>query len=377
MALAGEGDCPGWIAFGGGQDRGNWLTVQNPRRGWHANLKERVLEIVGGGIAGLSLGIGLRKAGVPVVISEAGSYPRHRLCGEFVNGVSKETLTQLGIEDLFADAEVHQEMTWWLHDRQIAQASMLRPVPAMSRWRMDQKMSSRFQEMGGDLRCQQRVSNESVEGRIWTAGRKLDRESQWLGLKAHFFDVETCSGLEMHMGGKGYLGLTPVEDGRVNVCGLFQKQSEASGKGSERLLSYLELCGLPQLAERLRGGSADESSVTGVSGIAFGQQEQEPELMALGDAERMIPPFTGNGMSMAFEAAECALEPLTAYSRDETSWSEARDEVQKRLQARFQRRIALAKGLHGFILKPPAQNVLAGLARPGWLPFSFLTRLLT
>lgn len=342
-----------------------------------SDLKEERLEIVGGGVAGLALGVGLREAGVPVVVREAGTYPRHRLCGEFVNGVSQETLTALGLSDLFEGAEVHSEMTWWLQDRQIAEAEMRRPVPALSRWTMDQRMSRRFEELGGELRCQERGGCEAVEGRVWAAGRKLERESQWLGLKAHFLDLETCSGLEMHMGENGYLGLTPVEDRRVNVCGLFQRRKEASGKGSERLLSYLEHCGLLELAGRLREGAADENSVTGVSGISFGQQGQESELLALGDAERMIPPFTGNGMSMAFEAAESALEPLVSYARGERGWAEAREEIQERLQVRFQRRIALAKGLHGFILKPTAQNVLAGLARPGLLPFSFLTRLLT
>jgi 2-polyprenyl-6-methoxyphenol hydroxylase-like FAD-dependent oxidoreductase len=37
------------------------------------------ITIIGGGLAGLTLGIGLRHRGVPVKIFEAGSYPRHRV----------------------------------------------------------------------------------------------------------------------------------------------------------------------------------------------------------------------------------------------------------------------------------------------------------
>ena len=44
------------------------------------------ITIIGGGLAGLSLGIGLRQNGVPVTIIEAGQYPRHRVCGEFISG---------------------------------------------------------------------------------------------------------------------------------------------------------------------------------------------------------------------------------------------------------------------------------------------------
>ena len=67
-------------------------------------MKQNPVTLVGGGIAGLSLGIGLRRAGVPVTLIEASTYPRHRVCGEFISGVSQETLKLLGVEDLLDDA---------------------------------------------------------------------------------------------------------------------------------------------------------------------------------------------------------------------------------------------------------------------------------
>ena len=340
-------------------------------------MKRQALEIVGGGVAGLSLGVGLRKAGIPVVLREASRYPRHRLCGEFVNGVSQQTLARLGIEDLFEDALQHDDMTWWRGSGQIASSRLAKPVAALSRWQMDLRMSSRFQELGGELHCQARVPLRAVEGRVWAAGRKLARESEWLGLKAHFLGLETCSGLEMHLGEYGYVGLTPVEEGRVNVCGLFQKRSDLPGRGKEKLLSYLRASSLDDLVSRLEDAKMDEVSLTGVSGLSFGAQNQEEDLVTVGDAERMIPPFTGNGMSMAFEAAECALQPLISYSQGDASWAEAHLAIRKLLQNRFRRRIALAKGLHPFLLQPQRQGMLAALAKPSLLPFTTLTRLLT
>jgi 2-polyprenyl-6-methoxyphenol hydroxylase-like FAD-dependent oxidoreductase len=47
--------------------------------------------IIGGGLAGLSLGIALRHRGLPVTIREAGHYPRHRVCGEFITALDEET----------------------------------------------------------------------------------------------------------------------------------------------------------------------------------------------------------------------------------------------------------------------------------------------
>src|SRR5580693_6078484 len=53
--------------------------------------------IVGGGLAGLTLGIGLRQVGVPATVWEAGRYPRHRVCGEFISGDGQGSLSRLGV----------------------------------------------------------------------------------------------------------------------------------------------------------------------------------------------------------------------------------------------------------------------------------------
>ena len=53
------------------------------------------ITIVGGGLAGLTLGIGLRQRQIPVAVWEAGNYPRHRVCGEFISGRGQQTLERL------------------------------------------------------------------------------------------------------------------------------------------------------------------------------------------------------------------------------------------------------------------------------------------
>ena len=55
------------------------------------------ITIVGGGLAGLTLGIGLLQRGVPVTVWEAGRYPRHRVCGEFISGRGSASLARLGL----------------------------------------------------------------------------------------------------------------------------------------------------------------------------------------------------------------------------------------------------------------------------------------
>src|SRR5258707_15505561 len=62
------------------------------------------ITIVGGRLAGLALGIGLRQRAVPVTVWEAGHYPRHRVCGEFISGKGQGTLRRLGLSELLARA---------------------------------------------------------------------------------------------------------------------------------------------------------------------------------------------------------------------------------------------------------------------------------
>lgn len=328
------------------------------------------VEIAGGGLAGLSLGIALRSRGVPVTITEVSDYPRHRVCGEFVNGVTAETLERLGVNDVFHDALRHEETRWWIAGEEVLAATLTKPALGLSRWLMDERLQHSFQNLGGQLLTKTRAKREAREGLVWTAGRILKKESSWLGLKAHFRGVAVSDCLEMHLGEGGYVGVTPIHEG-INVCGLFKKRRLGGGN---LILAYLKKCGLHELGERLQEGEMDQTSLTGISGLALGDQGSEDDLLVLGDAERMIPPFTGNGMSMAFESADCALTPLLDWSSGEQDWAQTKKQISVALDDRFAKRIKLALILHRFLITGWGRASLTAAARAGVLPFQWLHR---
>ncbi len=83
----------------------------------------------------------------------------------------------------------------------------------------------------------------------------------------------------------------------------------------------------------------------------------------------MIPPVTGNGMSMAFESAELALPALEDYARGRTSWESARNDVAKRCDRAFEDRLRWARLLQQMLLCPPVRAWLLPLAlrwEAGW-----------
>lgn len=328
----------------------------------------REITIVGGGLAGLSLGIALRERNIPVTVLEAGSYPRHRVCGEFISGVDESTLSRLGILPLFTDARRHETLIWHERGKVLHRNRLPDAAIGISRHELDERLRLRFEELGGDLRTGNRARPQPADGLVWAAGRR-PRNGRWIGLKAHVRGLPMEADLEMHAGTNGYAGLAGVEDGWVNVCGLFRIDRKLEAKGPDLLTAYLAAGGHPRLAEQLRAAEWREGSFSGVAGFELGRQPAVPGLLCLGDAESMIPPFTGNGMSMAFQAAEAAVGPLAAWSHGGICWESTRHTISSDLRKLFRRRLSTALFLHRVLLSDRGRTLLQTLSSARLLPF--------
>lgn len=333
----------------------------------------RAITIVGGGLAGLGLGNALRRAEVPVTVIEAGHYPRHRVCGEFLAGIRPETLQALGIEDCFRDARDHRSSIWFRKGRPIRQYTLPKPAPGISRFTLDARMAAQFKAQGGELREGKRLRDDPREGTLFTCGRKAQREG-YVGLKAHFGNLRTKADLELHLGQKAYAGVSLVENGDVNVCGLFKGIAKGHFPSPiERFHATLQQHGLAYLSERLREATAREESFCSVSGLRYATFP-EKERPALGDRYCLIPPFTGNGMTLALESAEAFLPLAIDYAKGCISWEAFSREASQRLQQRFHSRIRSANLLHPFLLHPALQSILSLSTRAHVPPMSTLYR---
>jgi menaquinone-9 beta-reductase len=345
------------------------------------------ITIIGGGLAGLTLGIGLRQRGMPVTIYEAGHYPRHRVCGEFICGRGQETLARLGLRDLLERAGAVGADTAAFFSA--TQSTGPRPLPTraicLSRFNLDAVLANEFQKLGGELRVGRRWPAVGVhasaypdrlkpelqpEGVVRATGRRLqaeDRGARWFGLKAHARNVPLTADLEMHVSPRGYVGLCRVNNGAVNICGLFRKGAGENNESKQWRELLRGPIGSP-LRQRLASAEFDNNSFCAVAGLSLRPHRAVARAdCCIGDAITMIPPVTGNGMSMAFESAELAIEPLVAWSRGEISWAETQSQIARRCDAAFARRLAWAKWLQWFVLTPSLQNTLVRFAaRSDW-----------
>jgi len=197
-----------------------------------------------------------------------------------------------------------------------------------------------------------------------------------MGLKFHARNFVTTDELEMHLGDNAYVGLSSVEEGWINVCGVFRQRPGLQFERDGALPAYLRASGLSQLAERLATAEIRPGSRCAVAGFTFDRHVAAGEGVRVGDAAATIPPFTGNGMALAFTGAALAVEPLVAWSSGERSWSETARGIHASLAGEFNLRLTSAFCLHPFFLTQPWQGCLGVAARAGLLPFRSLYRLL-
>jgi len=316
------------------------------------------IRILGGGLAGLTLGIALRQRGLPVTLVEAGEYPRHRVCGEFISGRGQETLARLGLEKWLSQAGA-------VPARTVAFYSANRAL-CLSRYILDAALAEHFRALGGELLTRQRFpAGEVGEGIVRATGRRpgpAEAGLSWFGLKIHARQVPLAADLELHFSPRGYVGLCRISEDEINVCGLFRKTANDPSVG----LSARELLrGLPgsPLHNRLAGAVWDNDSFCAVAGLSLRPHRAAARAeLSVGDAITMIPPVIGNGMSMAFESAELAVEPLTAWHEGRLNWHATRQAIHRTCDHQFAARLRWAAWLQRLVLTPSLQNPLIAVA---------------
>jgi menaquinone-9 beta-reductase len=321
----------------------------------HTMSALRPITIVGGGLAGLTLGLGLRREGIPATVIEAGVYPRHRVCGEFISGRGLQVLEQLGLRETLGRAGAIEARTAAFFSGPAR--SPVRPIaPAalcLSRFTLDALLAAEFQRLGGELQAHERWRDGFGEGIVRATGRRpqaLERGWRWFGIKAHARRLPLQADLEMHVAPDGYVGLCRLGGSEVNVCGLFRRRPTRGALAVDEL-GWLRGPPGTVLHERLAHADFEADSICAIAGLSLTPRSAAHQAeCSIGDALTMIPPVTGNGMSMAFESAALATAPLAAYSRGQIGWPQAHQAVARACDERFTRRLRWARFLQWLIL---------------------------
>jgi flavin-dependent dehydrogenase len=282
----------------------------------------KCINILGGGPAGSAAALSALREGVGVRVIEKSRLPRHKVCGEFFSPEIEPELERLGAWDVFLAAGPARVRRVILHFNGLhfgtRQKSSRLPEPAygLSRYTFDATLLDLAHAAGAEV-----VSEPGEESPLIVAtGRHATvtpRGRRLFGFKAHF-EGPTDDAVELFFFERCYVGVTTIEAGRTNVCGL-APESFLSRFGFE----YDEIVmQCPALSDRLK----PLRRVTpwfSTGPLRYGQAfERKGAAYPAGDALSFVDPFTGSGLlaavrsgAMAGRAAALG-QPVPEYLRE-------------------------------------------------------------
>ncbi len=273
----------------------------------------RTVQIVGGGPAGSMAALAAMRAGAAARIFEKSAFPRHKVCGEFLSPAIANLLRRAGFEMNFLrlGPAVLREMHLHFGAR-IVRHRLSEPAYGLSRFELDRLLLQHAVGAGAEIVREQWTAASPSHPVVIAAGRKSiapPKSDRLFGFKAHF-SGPVNDAVELYFFGNCYVGVSAVENGATNVCGLAPEQILRSY--SFHPDDLFERCA--SLSERLRPLTRTmDWLVTGPlifsQGISHSNVSSQPGGEATyraGDALGFIDPFTGSGILNAMLTGELA-----------------------------------------------------------------------
>uniref|UniRef100_UPI00404A6C00 NAD(P)/FAD-dependent oxidoreductase n=1 Tax=Flavobacterium sp. TaxID=239 RepID=UPI00404A6C00 len=344
--------------------------------------------IVGGGLAGLTAAIHLLKFDIKVLVVEKNSYPKHKVCGEFI---SNEILPYF--DYLKVDIEPLQptKINKTVISTQTGDA-IKSDLPlggfGISRFALDNYL---FQEVilrGGvvkqatvrDISFNDAIFTiQTSENQIFTSkivlacfGKRtqldiqmkrpfIQKKSPWLAVKAHYELPFESDLVALHNFEGGYCGVSKVENNRVNICYLVRFETFKNFKNIDAFQETIVFKN-PHLKAIFQGAKPVFEKPLTISQISFEKKSQvENHILMLGDTAGLIHPLCGNGMAMAIHSAKIASELCIDFLNQKINRETFEISYQKKWNKTFQNRLRMGKWLSKILLNPTFTQILMTL----------------
>jgi flavin-dependent dehydrogenase len=286
--------------------------------------------IIGGGLAGLSLSIDLKKRGYHVLVIEKGSYPRHKVCGEYISmesynylqkicptlsahdlpmihhfklttGSNKEFNTMLDLGGFGISRYLLEEMLFKEAEKQGVEFMLNRKA-----------LDIKFDTSKKKYIIKTNSSNINASLVCNATGRKSNFKTSaikpigtnYVGVKYHIKIPRSSNLIEIHNFPGGYCGISNIEDDKSCICYIVNAQYLNKVKNSIPELEKTFLFKNSNLEKIFCNAEFVFKDPITVSGINFSIKEPvKDDLFYLGDSAGSMAPITGNGMSMGLRSA--------------------------------------------------------------------------
>lgn len=352
--------------------------------------------VIGGGLAGCSTALQLARRNHDVVLVEKATYPRHKLCGEFLSPEAQASFRRLGVLESIDDAGATSIASARLTGPRgtVAEQSLPETALGLSRYRLDALLFRRACEEGVDGRQNTRATaitgslnggftvqtnSGTLDGRLVVGAygrrsgidRKLNRPffdnpSEYVAFKAHYAGPSdaVAETIEVHAAPGGYCGVGPVEEGRVTVCWIGTTTALKAARGSPNEMLHNTLCQNPILADRLAPLTRVSDRFEAVSRVPLTTKEQiVDDVCMVGDSAGMIAPLCGDGMAMALRTADLFAPLASDFLSGRRTAKAFREAYQQQWNHRFRRRLRLGRWMHAAAFQPMAATALLSVCR--------------
>lgn len=343
------------------------------------------IAIIGGGLAGLTAAIHLCKTGKSVVLFEKNTYPKHKVCGEFISNEVLPYFKELGLNiESLQPTHIHKTSISINSGKSIS-ANLPLGGFGISRYHLDNYLYNTAKEFGckiihqqvneidfsDDLFTIQTENNESFLANVvfGAFGKRsnldiklhrnfIQKKSPWLGVKAHYKGDFPNDLVELHNFEGGYCGVSKVENDIINICYLakyesFKKEKDISNFQINVLNKNPKLKAIFDNSELLF-----EKPLT-ISQISFETKKQvENHILMLGDTAGLIHPLCGNGMAMAIHSAKIASECTLDFLNGKINRSELEINYTNQWNFNFKSRLQMGKILSKLLLNPFLSNLI-------------------
>ncbi len=323
--------------------------------------------IVGGGLAGLVCATHLSKQNISVLLIEKNTYPKHKVCGEYISNEVLSYLQNLGFDPFSKGAKKINKLI--ISNSKSRAISTQLPLGGfgISRYCIDNELAKLAQNNGAEI-IQDTVSDIAYNEEMFNVttsqhgsyqanyvigaygkrsvldkqlSRKFIKESSpYLAVKAHYQGNFPDNEVHLHNFEGGYCGLSKVESGHINVCYITDYKSFKSYKNidsfQENVMSKNNY--LKTAFQKYK--MVFDKPLT-ISQISFDhKQVVSNHILMCGDSAGMIHPLAGNGMSMAIRAAEMTSELiLQAVSGTISTRAELEQRYKKMWDQEFKARL--------------------------------------
>ena len=289
--------------------------------------------IIGGGLAGLTNAIHLSKFKQRVLLIEKSSYPKHKVCGEYISNEVLPYLNSLGIDPIKEGAKQISKVQVSTTKGNLIKGELPLGGFGMSRYFLDSLLLKKALFNGAQ------VLKDSVDSIVFKKGvftvqtkdsksfqskitigafgkrsvldQKMNREfikkkSPYLAVKIHVKGDFPENLIALHNFKGGYCGVSKVENNLINLCYITEYNSFKKHKNITDFQHQVVFKN-KHLKKIFEESNPVFKKPLTISQISFETKKPvENHIIMCGDTAGMIHPLCGNGMGMAITSARLA-----------------------------------------------------------------------